>query len=257
MASASAPTRSPSSTGQRTARPARTQRGVGFDLTGRQSRIRRDDKNARDAARSNAYRAASVGDMISAAMEKAASASKTKNGKQKGSSVSFSAHSYAGGRPNDAPLDSRHNKRSPRNSRKTSKPKAAQEYNALGDDFGPALGASAPLAMPAVSWGVHLNHRPKLAPKEPTPEPEPQSEEPKSVEESASVAPSLVDDTSSQIKEQEETSKIKEPDAAAPIGRSSTAVAWGDMVDSDDEEDEGDNNEVKRLTSADSWADTI
>jgi hypothetical protein len=249
MASASAPSRSLSSTGQGAARPARTQRGVGFDLSGRQSRLRRDDKNARDAARSNAYRAASVGDMITAAMEKAGSASKTKNGKQKGSSVSFSAQSYAEGRPNDAPLDSRHNKRSARNSRKTSKPKPAQEYNALGDDFGPALGTSAPLATPAVSWGAHLNHRPKPAPKEPTPEPETRAEEP------GPSSDESIEETKTQVPQQEETQNITESDTASPVGPSSSAVAWGNMIDSDDEEE--DDAEIKRLTSGDSWADSI
>lgn len=249
MASTSAPSRSLSSTGQLASRPARTQRGVGFDLSGRQSRIRRDGNNARDAARSNEHRSASVGDMISAAMEKAADASKKENGKDKGGSVSFSAQSYAEGRPNDAPLDSRHNKRSPRNSHKTSKPKAAQEYNALGDEFGPALGASAPLATPAVSWGAHLNHRPKPAPKEPTPEPETRAEEP------GPSSDELIEETKTQVPQQGETQNVTEPDTARAIGRSSTAVAWGDMVDSDDDED--DDAEVKRLTSGDSWADSL
>ena len=250
MASTSAPSRSLSSTGHGASRPVRTQRGVGFDLSGRQSRIRRDDKNAREAARSNAYRVASVGDMISAAIEKAASASGTKNGKQKGSSVSFSAQSYAEGRPNDAPLDSRHNKRGPRNTHKSSKPKAAQEYNALGDDFGPALGASAPLATPAVSWGAHLNHRPKPAPKEPTPEPETRAKEPGPASEKS------IEGTETQVPQQQETQNVTEPDTASPIGRSSSAVAWGDMVDSDDDTEDAD-MEVKRLTSGDSWADSL
>ena len=257
MASATAPSRSLSATGQRAPRgqrKPRVPRGTGFDLSGRQSRIRREESNARNAAQAEAYQGASIGDLINSAIE---NSHKTKKGKTK--PASFSASSYAHGRDNETAIDSRHNKRTPRKSHKTSKPKPAQEYNALSDDFGPALGTTAPLATPAVSWGAHLNHRPKPAPKEPSPEPEPEPE-PTSEPSELNEPSESKEGTVSQIAEQEETQDIEATSADngftgfndGPIARATTTVAWGDLVDSDDDEDDG-----KQLADGDSWADTI
>ena len=257
MASATAPSRSLSATAQRTPRgqrEPRAPRGTGFDLSGRQSRIRREESNARNAATAEAYGGASIGDLINSAIE---NSHKTKKGKTK--PASFSASSYTNGRNNETPIHSRHNQRAPRKSHKTSKPKPAQEYNALSDDFGPALGSSAPLATPAVSWGAHLNHRPKPAPKEPSPEPEP---EPTT---EASVVPEPSESkegTVSQIAVQGETQNIEATSTDngftgfndGPIARATTTVAWGDVVDSDDD---GDDDDGKQLEDGDSWADTI
>lgn len=253
MASATAPSRSLSATAQRAPRGQRQprgSRGTGFDLSGRQSRIRREESNARHAAQAEAYQGASIGDLINSAIE---NSHKTKKGKTK--PASFSASSYAHGRDNETAIDSRHNKRTPRKSHKTSKPKPVQEYNALSDDFGPALGTTAPLATPAVSWGAHLNHRPKPAPKEPSPEPEPElPPEPAVVPEPSESKEGPV----SQITEQEATQDIEAEGSGftgfndGPIARANTTVAWGDLIDSDDDEDDG-----KPLTDGDSWADTI
>lgn len=263
MASVPAPSRSLSATAQRAPRgqrQSRAPRGTGFDLSGRQSRIRREESNARNAAQADAYHGASIGDLINSAIE---NSHKTKKGKTK--PASFSASSYAHGRDNETPIDSRHNQRAPRKSHKTSKPKPAQEYNALSDDFGPALGPSAPLATPAVSWGLHLNHRPKPAPKEPSPEPEPEPEPTPEPTTEASVVPESSESkegTVSQIVEQEKTQDIEATSTDngfagfndGPIARADTTVAWGDMVDSDDDEDDDDG---KQLADGDSWADTI
>ena len=265
MASTTTPSRSVSATAQRAPRQQRqprAPRGTGFDLSGRQSRIRRQESNARHAAQAEAYQGASIGDLINSAIE---NSHKTKKGKTK--PASFSASSYAHGRDNETAIDSRHNQRAPRKSHKTSKPKPAQEYNALSDDFGPALGPSAPLATHAVSWGAHLNHRPKPAPKEPSPDPEPELPPEPSPE--LPPEPSVLNEPSeskeatvSQITEQGETQDIEATSTDngftgfndGPIARAATTVAWGDMVDSDDDEDDDD---VKQLADGDSWADTI
>ena len=254
MASATAPSRSLSATAQRAPRgqrQPRAPRGTGFDLSGRQSRIRREESNARHAAQAEAYRGASIGDLINSAIE---NSHKTKKGKTK--PASFSASSYAHGRDNETAI---HNQRAPRKSHKTSKPKRAQEYNALSDDFGPTLGTPAPHATPVVSWGAHLNHRPKPAPKEPSPEPEPELPPEPSV---LSEPSDSKEKTVSQIAEQEETHDIEETSTEngftgfndGPIARATTTVAWGDLMDSDDDEDDDDG---KPLADSDSWADTI
>ena len=242
MASATAPSRSLSATAQRTPRQQRqprAPRGTGFDLSGRQSRIRREEGSARNAAQAEAYPSASIGNLINSAIE---NSHKTKKGKTH--VASFSATSHTHGRSNETPIDSRHNQTAPRKSHKTSKPKPPQEYNALCDDFGPALTSSTPLATPAVSWGAHLNHRQKPAPKEATPEPVP---EPPT---DASVVPEPSDskeETVSQIAEQENTQDIE-------ASESGFTGFWDDFVDSDDENDDED---CKPLADGDSWADTI
>ena len=81
MASATAPSRSLSATAQRAPRKQRqpcAPRGTGFDLSGRQSRIRREESNARHAAQAEAYQRASIGDLIYSAI---ANSHKTKKGK--------------------------------------------------------------------------------------------------------------------------------------------------------------------------------
>lgn len=264
MASATAPSRSLSATAQRAPRgqrQPRVPRGTGFDLSGRQSRIRQQEGNARHAAQAEAYQSASIGDLINSAIE---NSHRTKKGKTQ--PASFSASSYAHGRNNETPIDSRHNQRPPRKSHKTSKPKPPQEYNALSDDFGPALGTTAPLATPAVSWGAHLNRRPKAAPKAPTPEPEPDREPEPTTEPSVVTEPSeSKEGTEGRIAEQEETQDIEATSTDngftgandGPISRATTTVAWGDLIvliDSDDDEDDDDG---KPLTDGDSWADTI
>ena len=242
MASATAPSRSLSATTQRAPRgqrQPRAPRGTGFDLSGRQSRIRREETNARNAAREEEYRGASIGDLINSTI---ANSHKTKKGKTKPASFNGTSHTH--GRSNETPIDSRHNQRPPRKSHKTSNPKPPQEYNALSDDFGPALTSSTPLATPSVSWGAHLNHRQKPAPKEATPEPVP---EPST---DASVVPGASDskeETGSQIAEQDNTQDIK-------ASESGFTGFWDDFVDSDDENDDED---CKPLAVGDSWAASI
>jgi len=257
MASATPPSRTLSATATRAPRgksQPRAPRGTGFDLSGRQSRIRQQEGNARSAAQAEAYREASIGDLINSAIE---NSHKTKKGKTHAASFSGTSHTH--GRSNETPIDSRHNQRPPRKSHKTSKPKPPQEYNALSDDFGPALGSSPPLATPSVSWGAHLNRRPKPAPKEPTPEPAPVPEP--TTETSVVPEPRAPkEETVNQVEQQENTQDIEASEWGftgsndGPISRANTTVAWGDFVDSDDDEDDDDG---KPLTDGDAWAGTI
>ena len=242
MTSVAAQSHSVKPSTQQSTQAARIQRGTGFDLSRRQSRIRRDNINERYAANANKYNETAIGHLIDTAIEKCSKKKTTKI-------ASFASCSYAHGRTNDNVLESRYNQHLSKKAQKTPRSKPTQEYNALSDDFGPVLSSSTPLATPVVSWGAHLNHRPKAPLTQTKLESKDQSE----------TKPSLVDSTENKVTKeavveaiQKDSETADSSDTNGPVQRISSNVAWGDLVDSDDDDEED-----KSLTAGDSWADCV
>lgn len=216
-------------------RKARTPRGVGFDLSGRQARVRREENYRKDEEEAEKQRESNIGDWITVATTK----SKSKKGRAQ--AIAFGGQRATSASNEDA-LPSRHDVRRPRDDRRTKKerkPKESKGFDATANDFGPSLGGGSAVPKPTVVWGAHLNRKPEK-PKA--------AEEPKVPEEPK--APQLAQTpqavTNEDLINLDDAAPAPEPTTTEPA--KPTLDVWG-AEDSDEEGDEA------TITPGQAWGD--